>query len=108
MHETAGIDPVCVFCVEMQIVALCFRSPIAAAACLAASAEVGEEHDDEMGDEPDVVIAHVLIDVDQNEYARGEDAEQDVRPYGDYVLRKQAGEHQQIDKHHYPRKEKRE
>lgn len=58
-----------------------------------------------MGDEPDVVGAHVLVDVDQDEDAGHEDAEEDVGPLGDGVWREKIGEQEKINEQNDARDE---
>ena len=83
------------------------RTSASAAVGFAASAQVGEDRDDQVGGEPDVFVAHRLIDVDQDQDAAEEDSEQDVCPLRDLVRREEVREHQQIDQHHDPRGEER-
>jgi hypothetical protein len=44
----------------------------------AAAAEIGQDHHDQMRGEPDVFVAHILVDIDQDQNARRENAEQNV------------------------------
>jgi hypothetical protein len=61
-----------------------------------------------MGREPDVLVTHVLVDVDQDQEARKDQPEYDVRPVRQRVgwieIRIQKVEDDQYE----PRKEKRE
>lgn len=61
-----------------------------------------------MGYEPNVVVAHVLIDIDQDQYSGKEDAQENVSPLRDAVRREELREHQQIDQQHDARDEQRE
>lgn len=79
----------------------------AAAVGFAAASEVCHDGDDQMGDEPDIFVAHVLIDIDQDEHSRENDAEQDVGPLRNAVRREEVRIHRQIDEHHDPREEQR-
>ena len=40
-----------------------------------------------MGDEPDIVGTHILVDIDQDQHPRHEDTEQDICPLRDRVCR---------------------
>jgi len=66
-------------------------------ASLAASAEIGEDHDDQMCDEPNVFDAEILVDIDQDQDARHEDAKKDIGPLRDGVRREEFGEQEQIN-----------
>lgn len=79
----------------------------AAAVGFAAASQVCHDGDDQMGDEPDIFVAHVLIDIDQDEHSRENDAEQYVGPLRNAVRREEVGIHRQIDEHHDPREEQR-
>lgn len=49
---------------------------------LTGPAQVREDRSDQMGGEPDILIAHVLIDVDQDQHPRKENAQDNVSPVG--------------------------
>ena len=74
--------------------------------CFASSAEVREDHHNEMGREPNIVVTHILINVDKDEHSRHEHPEQNVRPLRDGVGREHLRVREQIHDHHDPRKEK--
>ena len=52
---------------------------------LTAAAEVGQDHHHKMGCEPNVFVAHILIDVDQYQYPRSEYSKCDIDPIRDEV-----------------------
>ena len=70
-----------------------------------ASAHIGEDHNDQVRREPDVVVSHVLVDVDEDEYSRDENAEYQVCPLRNRIRRKKLRENEQVHEHHQPRKE---
>ena len=70
-----------------------------------ASTHIGEDHNDQVSREPDVVVSHVLVDVDEDEYSRDENAEYQVSPLRDGIRRKKLREKEQVHEHHQPRKE---
>lgn len=74
---------------------------------LSAAAEISQDHHHEMNDEPDVVIAHILVDIDQYQHSRKNDAKQKVSPLRHIVGRIKVGIKKEIDDHHQPRKKER-
>ena len=72
-------------------------APAAAAARFATASEIGDEHHDQMGDEPNVVGTHILIDIDQDQDARHKDAEQDIGPLRDRVCGVEIGVQEEIN-----------
>ena len=61
-----------------------------------ATAKVGEDHYDQVGDEPDVVGTHVLVYVDQDQYPRCKDAKQDIRPLRNRICGVETREKEQV------------
>lgn len=78
------------------------------ALCRFAAAEVRQDRDYQVGGEPDVFVAHVLIDVDENQDSWKESSEHDIGPLGNGVSRKIRRESEKIYEHHDPRGEERE
>ena len=52
------------------------RSTAASAVGLVRTAHVREDRDDQVGGEPDIVVTHVLVNVDQDQDTREKYAEQ--------------------------------
>lgn len=94
--------------VSLSLVSRLVRcGPPPSPACFPASAKVREQHYDQVGGEPDVVVAHILVDVDQDQDTRRKYAEQDVGPLRDGVRRERRRKHHEIHQHHEPRKKER-
>ncbi len=74
---------------------------------LSPSAKVREDHHDQVGGKPNVVIAHVLVDVDQYQDARSKYPKQQIGQLRHTVRREQVREQKQIHQHHDPRCKKR-
>ena len=70
-----------------------------------AAAKIGKDHDYQMSGEPNIVVAHILIDVYQDKYARSKGAEQQIGPLRNGVWREQIRIQKQENEHHDPRKE---
>ena len=71
------------FChlLSKRIVSLLLLSPYSPPTSgLAATAEIREDHDNKMGDKPDIVVAHILIDVDQNKDPWSDNSEHHIKP----------------------------
>ena len=58
--------------------------------------------------EPDILVAHVLIDVNQDENSRKEQAEQNIRPVRETIRRVDLRIEQYEDDKNQPREEERE
>src|SRR5438045_733282 len=84
-----------------------FASAPSAATGLAASAEVGKDRYYQMSGKPDVVVTHVLINVDQYQNARHKNAQNDVCYLRDAVRRVEIWENEKIDEQHDAREEER-
>ena len=70
-----------------------------------AAAHVGEDHYDEVRRKPDIVVTHVLVDVDEYQDARHEYTKDQVSPLRNTIRGKKLGEKKQIYEHYQPRKE---
>jgi len=60
-----------------------------------------------MDGKPDIVVPHILVNVDKDKHAWSEHAEQKIGPLRDRVGREELRIHQQINDHYDPRKEER-
>ena len=83
-------------------------TPASASDGLARSAHVCEEGRYEMGHEPDVLVTHVLIDVDQYQNPREKDPENNICPVRESVCRIEIWIEQDENDENQPREEKRE
>ena len=61
-----------------------------------------------MGDKPNVVVSHILEDIDQDQDPRHKETEQEIRPIRDGVRRIQIWIQKKEDEQYQPGKEKRE
>jgi hypothetical protein len=81
-----------------------FTSP-SASDSLAAAAEICEQHYDKMRGEPDVVVTHILKNVDQDQDTRSKYSQEYVRPIRDGVCRE--GTLKKVHEHYDSRKKQR-
>ena len=75
---------------------LLISSPPAARG-FSAAAEISQNHHDQMRDKPNVVRAHILKNVNQNQNSRRENSQKNIRPLRHIVLRKLRREQKQIN-----------
>ncbi len=66
---------------------LVFASPPSTPDSLPRPARIREHRGDEVGDEPDIFVTHVLIDVDQDQHAWKQESQEYVSPDRDRVRR---------------------
>ena len=60
--------------------------PPPSASSFAAAAKICDQHYDQVGDKPDVIGTHTLINIDQDQNSRHEDAKQNVCPLRNGIL----------------------
>jgi hypothetical protein len=77
------------------------------AASCAATAEVGHYRHDEMNPKPGRLVAHILVDIDEDQNAWKEYTERDIRPLRHGVRGKRIRQEQDIDQKHKPREKQR-
>ena len=70
--------------------------------CSMSAAKICEDHNEQVGGKPNIVITQILIDIDQDKDARDKYPEQNICQLRDRVGRKQLRVDQQINEHHYP------
>jgi len=75
---------------------------------LARSTDIREHGGDEVDDEPDIFVAHVLIDVDEDQHPGKEKPEKYVRPVGQAIRRIELRIEEYEDEKNKPREEDRE
>ena len=74
----------CKQCGSLRLVLPPLSSP-SASSC-AATSKICDQHYDEVGDKPEVIGTHTLINIDQDQNSRHENAEQNVRPLRNSIL----------------------
>jgi len=80
----------------------------ASAACFAPATQIRKDGNDQMGCEPDIVVTHVLVNIDEDENPREQNAEKYICPLRHEVSRIKLREQKKIYQQDYTRDEQRE
>ncbi len=88
--------------------ALLFPLTAPASRCSSSPAEVCQDHHDQVGREPDIVVTQVLVDVNEYQYPRKQDAQQNISPLRDRIERIQVRVKEQKDQKNNAREKQRE
>ena len=75
---------------------------------LAATAEVGEYHYDEVSDEPDIIRPKVLVNVDQDQNSWHKDAKKEIGPLRNGIGRIEIRKQEEVNKKNDSREKQRE
>ena len=69
-----------------------YLADAASAASFALATQICQDRNDQMGGEPDIVVTHVLVDIDENENPWEQNAQEYVGPLRHHISRVQLRE----------------